>query len=180
MTKIKLNLGCGNKKIYAFTNIDIRSDVNPDVIDDCFKLLTFETNSVDLIFTAHMLEHANRKNALLALKRWYELLKKDGEIYIAVPDLEKVFEHYIFYKDLRYLQGFLYGGQKYDDYDYHYTGYDEKTLKEDLLSVGFKSAERYDWKETEWSYIDSYEQAYFPHLRKNDGVLMSLNMKAIK
>jgi SAM-dependent methyltransferase len=176
---MKLNLGCGSKKMFGFTNVDIRSEVNPDVIDDCFELENFEMNSVDLIFTSHMLEHADRKEAMAALKRWYDILKHGGEIYIAVPDLEKVFSHYMFYKDLRYIQGFLYGGQKCDE-DFHYTGYDEKTLKEDLTCAGFHSIERYNWQETEWSYIDSYEQAYFPHLQKNGGVLMSLNMKAVK
>lgn len=176
---LKLHLGCFHKKIYGFTNVDIRPEVNPDVVDDCFKLEKFEKESCDLIFSSHMLEHANRKEAMEGLKRWFDVLKPNGKLYISVPDLERVFGHYMFYKDLRFLQNFLYGSQKHP-YDFHYTGYDEKTLTEDLLQVGFKSAGLYDWRETEWSHVDSYEQAFFPHLRKDVGVLMSLNVCAVK
>lgn len=176
---IKLHLGCFHKKIYGFLNIDIRKEVIPDVIDNCITLEKFENNSVDLILTVHMLEHCTRKEATRALTRWYEILKPGGEIYISVPDLERVFKDYIYYGDLRRLQNFLYGSQKHP-YDQHYTGYDEKTLREDLLQCGFVDVKRYDWRETEWSYIDSYEQAYYPHLDKVNGTLMSLNIKAKK
>ena len=45
----KLHLGCGTKRIENFINIDIRKDVNPDLVDDIAKLNTFENSSVDLI-----------------------------------------------------------------------------------------------------------------------------------
>lgn len=179
MSDIKLHLGCFHKKIYGFINVDIRPDVEPDVVDDCFKLETFKKESVSLIYSSHMLEHATRKQASDALKRWYEVLKVGGVLRISVPDLQRVFEHYMFYKDLRYLQNFLYGSQKHD-YDLHYTGWDEKTLTEDLLEVGFKKTYRYDWRKTEHFYVDDYSQAFYPHLDKIKGTLMSLNIEAVK
>ena len=30
--KIKLNLGCYDRKIYGFVNVDVREDVEPDVV----------------------------------------------------------------------------------------------------------------------------------------------------
>lgn len=176
---IKLHLGCFHKKIYGFINVDIRPDVKPDVVDDCFELKNFEKNSVDLIYSSHMLEHASRVDSDKALKRWYEVLKPGGVLRISVPDLEKVFAHYMFYKDLRYLQNFLYGSQKHN-FDFHYNGWDEKTLTEDLVKTGFKNVKKYDWKSTEHFFVDDYSQAYFPHLDKTKGMLMSLNMEGEK
>ncbi len=176
---LKLHLGCFKKKLYGFVNVDIRADVEPDVVDDCFLLESFKKDSVDLIYTCHMLEHATRSQAKQALKRWYELLKKDGVLRISVPDLQKVFEHYVFYKDLRYLQNFLYGSQKHD-YDFHYTGWDSKTLAEDLAEAGFNTVRHYDWRQTEHAHSDDYSQAFFPHMDKLKGTLMSLNMEGVK
>ena len=176
---MKLHLGCFHKKIYGFTNVDIRPEVQPDLVDDCMKLTKFENNSIDLIYTSHMMEHANRKDGLEGFKRYYEVLKTGGKLYISVPDLEMVFRHYILHQNLRLLQNFLYGSQKHSA-DYHLNGWDFRTLKEDLESVGFKNVERYDTWKTEWSYIDDYSKAYLDHMDFTNGILMSLNVKAIK
>ena len=54
------------------------------------------------------------------------------------------------------------------------------SLTERLLSVGFCSASRYDWRRTEHATLDDYSQAYLPHLDKEHGQLMSLNVEAVK
>ena len=46
--------------------------------------------------------------------------------------------------------------------------------------MGFKEVYRYDWRETEHSNIDDFSQAYIPHMDKENGELMSLNIEAIK
>ena len=56
MKEIKLHLGCFDRKIHGFINIDIRKDVCPDIVDDVFKLTSFEDGSVDLIYACHVLE----------------------------------------------------------------------------------------------------------------------------
>ena len=48
-SEIKLNLGCFDKKLPGFVNVDIREDVNPDVLDNAFTLDTFDKDSVDLM-----------------------------------------------------------------------------------------------------------------------------------
>ena len=35
---IKLNLGCGNRKMYGFVNVDARQEVNPDIIYNVAKI----------------------------------------------------------------------------------------------------------------------------------------------
>jgi len=177
--QVKLNLGCYDKKIPNFINVDIRPETGCDVIDDIFKLESFETESADLIYACHSLEHADYKEADAALKRWFEVLKPGGVLRLAVPDMEAHFAHYYYHRDLRLLHSTFWGSQKHP-YDYHKNGWDFKKLKEDLSAVGFSNIHRYNWRDTEHFYIDDYSQTYYPHLDKVDGKLMSLNMEATK
>lgn len=187
MNKTKLHLGCFHKKIHGYINVDIREDVNPDIVDDICVLNKFKTESVDEIYSCHVLEHTNRSDSKKVIKRWYDVLKPGGLLRVSVPDLQATFEHYICYKDLDVLQALLYGSQKHP-YDFHYMGWDEITLTRDLSNVGFKNIKRYDWRDTEHFFIDDYSQCYLPSLTYNtrrpdgkiEGKLMSLNMEAIK
>ena len=176
---MKLHLGCFDKKIPKFVNIDIRNDVNPDVVDNIFTLSKFKDNSADLIYACHCLEHLDHKNSLLALQRWYEILKVNGIVRIAVPNMERIFSHYMYYHDLTYTYSALWGSQRHE-HDYHKHGWDFNTLKEDLENAGFKDVRYYDWRKTEHSDIDDYSQAYHPHMDKENGMLMSLNIEATK
>ena len=182
---MKLNLGAGGRNIPTFCNVDISPDTKPfppDVVDDITKLTTFKDHigKIDLIRASHCLEHVKWKEITNVLSLWRHLLKPDGELYISVPDFEQVCRRYISGELLSNLRGFLNGGQR-NEYDIHYDVFDEKRLTAALSLVGFKNIERYRWEHTEWSYIDSYEQAYLPHMNKGvGGQLMSLNIRCQK
>jgi predicted SAM-dependent methyltransferase len=182
---IKLNVGCGSRKIHGFINIDAREDTNPDVVADVRKI-NEQFKDVDLIYACHVLEHFPNKKSNFqditwkdVLTNWYTSLKEGGILRIAVPDIEAVIKHYNEYGDLQKLHTFLYGGQKYD-FDFHYHCWNYKSLSKDLYDIGFKKVSLYDWKKTEHFYIDDYSQAYLPHMDKANGLLMSLNLEAIK
>lgn len=176
---MKLHLGCGNKKIDGFVNVDIRPDQSVDIIDDISKLESIKNGSVDLIYASHVLEHFGRHEYMSVLNRWYELLTEGGTLRLSVPDIKQVFQMYNNGTDLKKLWGFIYGGQTYDQ-NYHFIGFDFKTLSEDLIKVGFKETRLWDWSKTNHSHIDDFSQAYIPHMDKENGVLMSLNIEAIK
>jgi hypothetical protein len=53
-------------------------------------------------------------------------------------------------------------------------------LTKKLYDVGFKNVQTWDWKSTEHAYIDDYSQAYLPHMEKETGMQMSLNLQAEK
>lgn len=177
--KKKLHLGCGNKILPGFTNVDIRLDLGADIIDDVGTLETVSDNSIDLIYVCHVLEHFGRNEYHSVLKRWYNVLSDGGVIRISVPDFGKVNQMYTSGYPLKNLMGFLYGGQTYDQ-NYHYITFDFNTLKEDLMSVGFKDVRLWDWRNTEHSGYDDFSQAYIPHMDKENGTLMSLNVEATK
>ena len=189
--KTCLNLGCFNKKLPGFINVDIRPEVEPDVVDDAFKLKSFKANSVDLIYSSHMLEHLDFKDSKKALKRWFDILKYDGILRLAVPDMTAAFAHYFYWGDLKLMYSNLWGSQRHD-FDYHKSGYDKKTLTEKLHEAGFKEVREWDWQTTSpHNYVDDYSQAYYPDFCKKNilgngtevdlgGKLMSLNLEAIK
>ena len=58
--------------------------------------------------------------------------------------------------------------------------FDKKLLTKVLSEIGFSSVKEYDWRETEHSDIDDFSQAYLPHMDKENGMMMSLNLEAIK
>jgi hypothetical protein len=78
------------------------------------------------------------------------------------------------------LLGLLVGGQKAGEYDYHKMIFDKKLLTKALQEIGFLNVTSYDWKNTDHYYVDDFSQAYLPHMDKANGVLMSLNIEAIK
>jgi len=56
----KLNLGCGDKILPGYVNVDVaasRRGLKPDVLCDLHKLTSFEDNTVDGILSVHVVEH---------------------------------------------------------------------------------------------------------------------------
>ena len=153
---MKLNLGCFNKQLPGFVNVDIREDVKPDVVDSAFTLKKFENNSVEGVYASHMLEHLDYQETQQALSRWFDVLKVGGILRLAVPDLEAVFAHYFYHQDLDVLMHMLYGSQRHD-FDFHKNGWDYSRLRRDLLKVGFKDVKK--WDPVKAGTVVVYEQA---------------------
>lgn len=178
---MKLHLGCGKKYIEGFSHVDLQDLEHVDFVSAVDKLDFIEDNSVELIYASHVLEHFGRNEYMSVLREWHRVLKPKGVLRISVPSFEAIVQYYTKKEDnLELLLGLLVGGQKIGQYDYHKMIFDEKTLEKSLKEVGFLSVYLYDWKMTEHANIDDYSQAYLPHMDKENGMLMSLNMEAVK
>lgn len=178
---MKLHLGCGNIYIDGFKHVDLQDYKHIDFKVSVDNLSFLEDNKVDLIYSAHVLEHFGRNEYVGVLKEWFRVLKPNGVLRLSVPSFEAVVEYYTKQeKNLDLLLGLLIGGQKVGEYDYHKMIFDEKLLSDVLKNVGFKKVYQYDWKDTEHANIDDFSQAYLPHMDKDNGMLMSLNLEAIK
>lgn len=175
----RLHLGCGEKIIPGFINIDILSDKEGVLIDDVSKLDKIDNDSVSLIYGCHVLEHFGRNEYKEVLQCWYSKLRSGGKIRISVPNFEAVNQWYQENKNVEDIMGLVVGGQR-NIYDYHKVIFDFKSLSKALKGVGFKEIKHYDWRETKHSHIDDYSQAYLPHMDKTNGKLMSLNIEATK
>ena len=62
---------------------------------------------------------------------------------------------------------------------YHRQVFNFNRLKDILEESGFKVT-RYDWRDTEHAIYDDHSQAYFPHMDKEKGILVSLNVECEK
>lgn len=183
---IKLHLGCG-KRDFGQDWIHIDGGNFPHVSSHDIINLPFEKGSVDLIYNCHVFEYFDRFEAVEVLSKWKSYLKEGGVLRIAVPDFESMAGYYLYLKQMKInnpLNNFigpLYGKWKMNNKSiYHKTVYDFESLKEMLEAVGFKNVRKYDWRKTEHSNFDDHSQSYLPHMDKENGMLMSLNVEATK
>jgi predicted SAM-dependent methyltransferase len=184
---MKLHLGCGNKVIPGYVNIDIQANEGVECFD--ISNLPYVENSIDEIYSCANIEHFSRhdRQGLKMAKwdevidHWRKILKPGGILRLSTADFEAVCEVYMKNKNIQEILGLIVGGQK-DPYDYHGMIFDFDFMKLKLEEIGFKDVKRYDWKNTEIAKlgIDDYSQAYLPHMDKKNGKLMMLNVEATK
>lgn len=94
---IKLNLGCGDKILPGYINVDVASEragKKPDVISDIRKL-TFDDNYADEILSVHVIEHFWRWEVFDILKEWIRVLKPGGRLILECPNLQSACEEFL-------------------------------------------------------------------------------------
>ncbi|RLA80157.1 MAG: methyltransferase [Epsilonproteobacteria bacterium] len=181
----KLHLGCGSKYIPGFLHCDLANYEHIDYKQDMRDLSIFEDNSIDLIYCCHALEYFDRHQVVLVLKEWFRVLKKGGILRLAVPDFEAIVKVYLKYQDLDHqgILGPLYGKWQNSNSEenlYHKTTWDLKSLTKVLKDLGFSDVQRYNIEDTIHKDYDDYSAAYVPHMDKENGILISLNIEAVK
>ena len=87
---LKLNLGCGDKILPGYINIDTVSErkaKKPDVIADIRDLKTIKTEIADEILAVHVIEHFFYWEVVPLLNSWKRILKPGGKIILECPNL---------------------------------------------------------------------------------------------
>lgn len=176
---MKLHLGCGAKHIPGFVHVDIEEHPHVDFRVPVNDLSFAADGSVELIYASHVLEHFGRHELDQVLAEWFRVLHKGGVLRVAVPDFAAVALRYQETGQINELTGLVVGGQR-NQYDFHKMIFDESSLRARLQATGFVSIRRYDWRVTDHAWLDDYSQAYLPHMDKEAGQLMSLNLEAVK
>jgi len=178
---MKIHLGCGQCYIPGFVHVDIIDHDHVDYVHMVEKL-PFADNAAHLIYACHVLEHFGRYEVEGVLTEWHRVLMPGGVLRLAVPDFAAVVGMYStegLRDGLSGLMGLVCGGQR-NDYDFHKIIFDESFLTYLLRKVGFGEVRSWDWRTTEHAAIDDYSQSYLPHMEKDKGRLMSLNLEAVK
>ena len=178
---MKLNIGCGLRNFgKEWIHIDGADYDHIDSKDILIKKCKIE--SVKLIYASHFIEYFDREEIIPILKRWREVLKPNGILRLAVPNFELYAKLYVKEKiSLDDSLGPLYGKMEMRNKTiYHKTTYDYSSLKEILEKIGMRNISKYNWRDTSHSIFDDHSQAYFPHMDKDNGILMSLNVECIK
>ena len=183
---MKLHLGCGKRQLPGFVHVDLIDLPHIDYRHRVDVLPIFDDASAELIYASHVLEYFDREEARATLAEWHRVLKPQGTLRVAVPDFEALIEVYRQTNDLASILGPLYGrmhgrdGSGDETVLYHKTVFDLSSLKALLEASGFVDVHRYDWRETIHRSHDDHSQASFPHMDKDGGLLISLNVQAVK
>ncbi len=72
--------------------LDIDSQSEPDILSSIVAMPMVDDESVDVVYTAHTLEHLYIHEAICALREFYRVLKPGGQLLILVPDLQSAAE----------------------------------------------------------------------------------------
>ena len=186
MIKIrKIHIGCGKRDFGpGWYNIDGTN--HPHVHYNDITKLPFKDESIELIYASHVFEYFDREEAVGLIQEWKRVLKKDGVLRLAVPDLEAMAKLYA--KGQFPLENFLgplfgkmemeKGGQIVNIYHKKVCDYD--SMKRFLKANGLNKIRKYDWRQTEHSIFDDQSRSYLPHMDKKDGTLISLNVECKK
>ena len=82
---IRVNLGCGYKKIRDHINIDIRPEVEPDMICDLSNGIPFGTSTVDEVRAYDFLEHVEIGKTVEMVTEIWRVLRDNGLLVVFVP-----------------------------------------------------------------------------------------------
>ncbi len=176
---MKLHLGCGKRFIPGYIHIDAVEYPHIAHVTSIDNLSFIQSDTAEVIYNCHVLEHFKRRDIQRVLGEWHRVLKPGGTLRVSVPDFAALCEIYRRFGDIGLVMGPLFGRQDYL-YNIHYNVFDLASLRKHLEDAGFVAVREYDWRNTEHADVDDYSQAYIPHMDKDSGILVSLNVECEK
>jgi SAM-dependent methyltransferase len=95
---VKLNLGCGDKILPGYINVDVapsRGGKKPDVTCDLHHLATFDDGTADEVLAVHVVEHFWRWEVVQVLREWARVLRPGGRMILECPNLRSACEQFL-------------------------------------------------------------------------------------
>ena len=178
---VKINMGCGWRN-FGPDWIHIDGGGYDHLDYSSIEVLHFQDDSVDLIYASHVIEYFDRFDVNNLLQEWHRVLRPSGVLRLAVPNFKALSDLYARGAiSMEQALGPLYGRMPMEDLTiYHKTVYDFDSLSAVLGNCRFKNVKTYDWRETSHAKFDDHSQAYIPHMDKEGGILISLNVECVK
>jgi predicted SAM-dependent methyltransferase len=144
-----LELGSGPKKgDNGWLTLDLSAEC--DLYWDLLLPLPFPENSVDTIYSSHVLEHFSYKDLIRLLSSCYEVLKDGGKFRVCVPDASIYIKGYLNSQEFiaedycKYIPAFNFHSEidyinyiAYMDSEHRHM-FDSKNLIAILQKIGFK------------------------------------------
>ncbi len=90
-----LNLGCGQRYNSNWVNIDSTAQSEYVIVHNLSKGIPAATDSCDVVYHSHLLEHFSKDDAPKFLRECFRVLRPEGILRIAVPDLEAITLYYL-------------------------------------------------------------------------------------
>lgn len=123
---MKLNLGCGDRYIDGYVNLDYSPITNNnnktkcDVFHNMKFGLPFESDSAEEIIFHQVLEHFNRHDSIEILKEIFRVLAPGGSFICSVPPAEKQIKMFLMQmRNVKSIDDFLYAHEKFSPIKYH-------------------------------------------------------------
>jgi predicted SAM-dependent methyltransferase len=177
--KVLVHVGCGKTNSPEFINVDARPLAHVHIVtDNIISLPDFKTETVDLVYMCHILEHIKRNELKKVLSEMKRVLKKGGILRLSVPDFDKITEVYnASGRDINAISRQLMGGQDHE-YNIHYSVFNYRRLSELLEEVGFQKV--VSWDPDNCRYHNFKDRASRKMKANGKEFMISLNLEAIK
>lgn len=149
----RLHLGCGSNILNGWSNIDFKNNV--DVIGwDLTKPLPVHSETIELIYCEHFIEHITLKQAGELLAECYRVLQPNSVLRLSTPNLKKLIDEYLIgrteeWQDVGWMpttpcqmlnEGLRLWG--------HQFVYDTDELKRILEEIGYREVREVTWQES--------------------------------
>ncbi len=118
-----LNIGCGTRHLAGFVNMDIDKPYDKKL--DARKPLPYADQAISGVYSEHFFEHLTQAEGLRFLRECRRVLKPDGTVRIAMPDLDDIINRYTS-EDWR------------GDGDMFKLGYDWVSNRCEMLNIGMR------------------------------------------
>jgi predicted SAM-dependent methyltransferase len=179
---MRIHLGCGKRRLEGYVHVDLADYPHIDYKHDVKSLPMFGDGSAGLIYASHVIEYFDRLELEEVLKEWRRVLRRGGILRLAVPDFRALAWVYMRHGDINLVLGPLCGRWPVPGAGmtvYHKTVFDYASLKAMLESAGFRNVRRWDWRKVFTGRLAGFDD-YIPHMDKERGRLISLNLEAEK
>lgn len=90
-----LNIGCGGTFHPDWINLDVSSSDPRVLVVDINKGLPFSSESINVCYSSHVLEHLERDKARNLIAECFRVMKHQGVIRLVIPDLEMLAREYL-------------------------------------------------------------------------------------
>lgn len=90
-----LNLGCGNRYNEQWINIDVQARPPHVIGHDLATGIPLPNESCEVAYHSSFLEHLRRHEAEILTKECFRVLKPNGVLRVATPDLERICQLYL-------------------------------------------------------------------------------------
>jgi predicted SAM-dependent methyltransferase len=169
----KLHIGCGYNVLAGWLNTDYVPLTASVCYLDATKRLPFKADTFDFVFSEHMIEHVSVKDGVALLSECFRVMKRDGRIRIATPDLRLILalhdekrsglqQEYIQWAAARSAVWAPYRDSAFvinlfmREWGHQFI-YDEKTLRACMEGVGFKEIRNCELGQSDCEELRSLE-----------------------
>jgi len=159
---MKVHLGCGSNILKGWTNVDIKNR-RADMEFDIRGTFPFENESVEMIFSEHLIEHLTQDEGIAFLKECHRVLISGGVIRTSTPNLEWVIQKYLEnkldeWKDCNWVPAsrcrMLNEVMRQCR---HKFVYDREELKDALREAGFSTLVNVGWRKSDYEELCNLE-----------------------